>query len=172
MGLSETRDSLDKIKGCLHEQIPNDYCKYFSCSHKSNDLSGVGLITKVKPLNVKYGIGLKRLDKEGRVITAEFKEFYVVNAYVPHSGDKLERLDFRTEKWDRKFQLYLEKLQKKKPLILIGDLNVAHRPADIYEYKGMDKFAGFTMDERERFSYMLRETNLFDTYRHFNPLER
>lgn len=100
----------------------------------------------MKPISVQFDIGISKHDIEGRVITAEFKEFVVVGVYVPNSGDDLRRLKYRTEEWDRDFADYLDKLREErgKPLILTGDLNVAHNEIDIYDPKGKEKVACFT----------------------------
>jgi hypothetical protein len=116
--------------------------------------SGVGLLTKVDPIEVKYGIGLAEHDNEGRVITAEYDRFFLVVSYIPNSGRKLVRLAYRQE-FNRVFHTYLKELEKKKPVIWCGDLNVAHQPIDLTNPKTNAKTAGFTKEERADFSRIL-----------------
>jgi exodeoxyribonuclease III len=133
--------------------------------------AGTAILTKVKPLNVTYDLGIDSvMDGEGRVITAEFKEFVLVSTYTPNSGDGLVRLKVRVNEWDKKFQAYLAKVKedKKKPLILTGDLNVAHHEIDIFDPKGKDKTACFTKEERESFGNFLA-SGFVDTFRHLYP---
>ena len=113
-------------------------------------------------------MGEKEHDEEGRVITLEFTNFYLVCVYVPNAGDGLKRLDYRVNSWDKAFQKFLLELSKKKNLILTGDLNVAHREIDIYNPKGLSKCAGFTIEERESFSKFLVE-GFVDTFRALYP---
>ncbi|XP_067121708.1 exodeoxyribonuclease-like [Centruroides vittatus] len=157
---------------CGDNEIPKKikdfegYHKYW-LSGDQKGYSGVGLLTKKKPLDVTYGIGNKEHDKEGRVITAEYEEFYIVNAYVPNAGRGLVRLDYRM-KWDNDFLQYLKELDSKKPLILCGDLNVAHNEIDLARPKSNKKNAGFTKEEREDFTKLLSE-GFFDSFRKLYP---
>uniref|UniRef100_A0A0B7A5W0 DNA repair nuclease/redox regulator APEX1 n=1 Tax=Arion vulgaris TaxID=1028688 RepID=A0A0B7A5W0_9EUPU len=130
--------------------------------------SGVGIYYKTKPIKVTEGIGHEKHDKEGRAITAEFDKFFLVNVYVPNSGRGLPRLDYRTKEWDVDFRKYLKSLDEKKPVILCGDLNVAHHEIDIRNPKGNKKTAGFTIEERESFTTTLRE-GFVDSFRHLYP---
>jgi AP endonuclease-1 len=130
--------------------------------------SGVGIYYKAKPINITDGIGVEKHDKEGRVVTAEFDKFYLVNTYIPNSGRGLPRLDYRTKEWDVDFRKYLKSLDEKKPVVLCGDLNVAHHEIDIRNPKGNKKTAGFTIEERESFTTTLRE-GFFDSFRHLYP---
>ncbi|PFX28786.1 DNA-(apurinic or apyrimidinic site) lyase [Stylophora pistillata] len=125
------------------------------------------LCSKVKPLNVSYGIGIAAHDNEGRVITAEFEDFYLVTAYIPNSGRGLERLDYR-QGWDKDFRQYLKELDNKKPVVLCGDLNVAHKEIDLANPKTNKKTAGFTKEERQDFTELLEE-GFVDSFRHFYP---
>ncbi|CAH3177521.1 unnamed protein product, partial [Porites evermanni] len=127
--------------------------------------SGVGLCSKTKPLNVSYGIGIEEHDNEGRVITAEFKEFYLVASYVPNAVRSLSRLDYR-QGWDKDFRDYLKNLDKNKPVILCGDLNVAHK--EIENPKTNTKNTGFTREERHSFTELLEES-FVHSFRHFYP---
>eukprot|EP00741_Cyanophora_paradoxa_P021736 tig00000241_g20979.t1 len=140
------------------------------CSADKKGYAGVAVLSREKPLSVKEGLGVEGHDGEGRVITAEFEKFVVVNAYVPNSGQKLERLDYRTDEWDTEFAAYLKGLAAgPKPLVATGDLNVAHLDIDCHEPKrNKNKTAGFTDRERARFGELLA-AGLADTYRHLYP---
>jgi exodeoxyribonuclease-3 len=128
--------------------------------------SGTAVFTKQKPLSHAYDIGIEEHDQEGRVITIEYDTFYLVNAYVPNSGQELKRLGYR-EKWDSDFREYLKKLDDKKPLIFTGDLNVAHEPIDLARPKpNYNKSAGYTQLEIDGFKNFL-SIGLTDTFRHF-----
>ena len=129
--------------------------------------SGTAIFTRVKPLNVSYGLGIDLHDHEGRVITAEYDDFYLVTAYVPNSQDELRRLDYRMQ-WDRDLLAYLKGLEQRKPVLLCGDLNVAHREIDLKNPKSNRRNAGFTDEERAGFQSML-DAGFVDTFRHFYP---
>ena len=116
---------------------------------------------------MSYGLGMEEHDKEGRVITAEFPEYYLITCYTPNSQDGLARLDYRM-KWEEDFLAYLKKLEEKKPVIFCGDLNVAHREIDLKNPKTNRKNAGFTDEERGKFSHLL-EAGFVDTFRYFYP---
>ena len=115
---------------------------------------------------------ISKHDKEGRLLTAEFHGFYLVAVYVPNSGEGLKRLDYRTKEWDKDFEKYLKELDKKKPVILTGDLNVAHQEIDIYDSNGKQKISGFTPEERRNFTELLENNRFVDTFRHFYPTEK
>ncbi|XP_064471872.1 recombination repair protein 1-like [Ornithodoros turicata] len=157
---------------CTESKVPKevkeleDYHSYF-LSGDQDGYSGVGLLSKAKPLEVKYGIGMEQHDKEGRVITAEYDKFFLVATYVPNAGKKLVRLEYRME-WDKDFCSYLEELQKKKPVVLCGDLNVAHQPIDLENPKTNKRNAGFTDEERGGFSALLTK-GFLDSFRHLYP---
>jgi len=142
------------------------YEQYYNYAERKG-YSGTAVFTKIKPENVTYGIGIEEHDKEGRVITLEFKDFYLVNCYTPNSGRELARLEYRME-WEDKFKEYLKSLDNKKPVIICGDLNVAHKEIDLKNPKTNTKSAGFTIEEREKFSTLL-EANFTDTYRKLYP---
>lgn len=142
------------------------YHQYWNYAEKKG-YSGTAIFTKNKPLNVNYGINIEEHDKEGRVITLEFKDFYFVTVYTPNSQNELKRLDYRM-KWEDDFRNYLLELNKKKPVIMCGDLNVAHQEIDLRNPKINRKNAGFTDEERNKFSEFLN-SGFIDTYRYFNP---
>ena len=142
------------------------YYDYWNYAEK-NGYSGTAVFTKEKPLSVKRGIGIKEHDTEGRVLTLEFEEFYLVNVYTPNSKQKLERLDYRMV-WEDVFRSYLKELEKSKPVILCGDLNVAHKEIDLKNPKNNRKNAGFTDEEREKMTELL-EAGFIDTFRYFYP---
>ncbi len=129
--------------------------------------SGTAIFTRVKPLSVTYGLGIDLHDHEGRVITVEYDDFYLVTAYVPNSQDELRRLDYRMQ-WDRDLLAYLKGLEQRKPVVLCGDLNVAHREIDLKNPKSNRRNAGFTDEERAGFQSML-DAGFVDTFRHFYP---
>ncbi|AWZ48881.1 exodeoxyribonuclease III [Hathewaya limosa] len=142
------------------------YNMYWNYAEKKG-YSGTAIFTKKKPINEFYGIGIDEHDKEGRVITLEFNEYYFVTVYTPNSKQKLERLDYRM-KWEDDFKAYLKELDEKKPVVICGDLNVAHKEIDLKNPKSNRKNAGFTDEERNKFS-MLLKSGFIDTYRYFNP---
>ena len=141
---------------------------YFNYAQRKG-YSGTAIFTKIKPKKVTYGIGIEEHDKEGRVITLEFKEFYLVNCYTPNSGRELARLDYRME-WEEAFRNYLKELDKIKPVILCGDLNVAHKEIDLKNPKTNRKNAGFTDEERNKMTIVL-DNGFTDTFRYLHPDE-
>ncbi|MBR5789093.1 MAG: exodeoxyribonuclease III [Lachnospiraceae bacterium] len=143
-----------------------DYNQYWNYAEKKG-YSGVAVFTKIKPLNVTYGIGIDEHDHEGRVITLEFTNFYLVSVYVPNSRQELERLPYRM-KWEDDFLSYIDSLNEKKPVIYCGDLNVAHEEIDLKNPKTNHKNAGFTDEERAKFSTVLSH-GYIDTFRYFYP---
>ena len=138
------------------------YEQYWNYAVKKG-YSGTAVFTKKKPLNVTYGIGIEEHDQEGRVITLEFEEFYFVTVYTPNSQNELARLDYRM-KWESDFLAYLKKLEEEKPVIFCGDLNVAHKEIDLKNPKTNRKNAGFTDEERGKFTEMLN-AGFIDTFR-------
>ncbi|BFZ24928.1 hypothetical protein BsWGS_27967 [Bradybaena similaris] len=143
------------------------YTNYWLSGDKEG-YSGVGLYYRTQPIKITEGIGIKNHDEEGRVITAEFDKFFLVNTYIPNSGRGLPRLDYRTKEWDVDFRNYLKSLDKKKPVVWCGDLNVAHHEIDLRNPKGNKKTAGFTIEERESFTATLRE-GFIDSFRYLYP---
>ena len=142
------------------------YYEYWNCAEKKG-YSGTLILTKNKPISATYGIGIERHDKEGRVITLEFDKFYMVNCYTPNSKRELERLDYRQE-WEDDFRNYLIELDKNKPVILCGDLNVAHKEIDLKNPKTNRHNAGFTDEERNKMTELLKN-NFIDTFRYLYP---
>ncbi|MFL8709194.1 exodeoxyribonuclease III [Clostridioides sp. GD02377] len=160
---------------CLQEtklqegQIELDLLGYFQYWNyaERKGYSGTAIFTKKEPLKVMYGINIEEHDKEGRVITLEFEDFYFVTVYTPNSQSELKRLEYRT-RWEDDFIDYLVKLDNQKPVIVCGDMNVAHTEIDLKNPKNNMKNAGFTKEEREKFSKLL-DSGFIDTYRYFNP---
>jgi len=142
------------------------YYQYFNYAVKKG-YSGTAIFTKKEPLSVVYGIGIEEHDREGRVITLEFENFYMVTVYTPNSKQQLERLDYRMV-WEDDFRAYLHKLEENKPVVVCGDLNVAHKEIDLKNPKTNHHSAGFTDEERAKMTQLL-ESGFVDTYRHFYP---
>lgn len=142
------------------------YHQYWNYAEKKG-YSGTAIFTKEKPISVHYGIGIDEHDKEGRVITLEFEKFYMITVYTPNSQEKLARLDYRM-KWEEDFNNYLLELDKKKPVIVCGDLNVAHKEIDLKNPKTNRKNAGFSDEEREKMTKLL-ESGFVDSFRYFYP---
>lgn len=174
-GFEESFKELDADIFCIQEtkmqegQIELDlqgYYQYYNYAERKG-YSGTAIFTKKEPLKVSYGIGIEEHDKEGRVITLEFDKFYMVNCYTPNSGRELARLEYRMT-WEDEFKKYLIKLDKQKPVIICGDLNVAHTEIDLKNPKSNRKNAGFTDEEREKLTTLLNN-GFIDTYRYFNP---
>lgn len=142
------------------------YHQYYNYAERKG-YSGTAIFTKKEPINVTYGIGIEEHDKEGRVITLEFDEFYMVNCYTPNSGRELARLEYRMI-WEDEFKKYLIKLDKQKPVIICGDLNVAHTEIDLKNPKSNRKNAGFTDEERGKIDNLLN-SGFTDTFRKIYP---
>ena len=176
-GFQEYFEAADADIFCLQEtklqegqidlELPG-YHQYWNYAEKKG-YSGTALFTKEEPISVRYGIGIEEHDMEGRVITAEFPEYFVVTVYTPNSQDGLKRLYYRMT-WDDDFRAYLQELDKKKPVVVCGDLNVAHKEIDLKNPKSNRKNAGFTDEEREKFTLLL-EAGFTDTFRHFYPTQ-
>ena len=152
-------------EGQIDLDLPG-YEQYWNYAEKKG-YSGTAIFTKKKPLSVKYGLGIEEHDHEGRVITLEFEDEYVITVYTPNSQNELARLDYRM-KWEDDFKEYLKELSKKKPVIVCGDLNVAHKEIDLKNPKTNRKNAGFTDEEREKFTDLLN-AGFIDTFRYFKP---
>lgn len=142
------------------------YYQYWNYAQKKG-YSGTAIFTKEKPLNVLYGMNIEEHDTEGRLITLEFEDFYFTTVYTPNSQSELKRLDYRM-KWEEDFKSYLKNLEKSKPVVVCGDLNVAHQEIDLKNPKTNRKNAGFTDEERNKFTDLMNE-GFIDTYRYFNP---
>ncbi len=154
---------------CQPEQINLEFKGYKSYwnSAERKGYSGTAIFTKKEPISIKYGIGMDEHDKEGRVITLEFEKNYVVTIYTPNSKRELERLEYR-QIWEDEIRKYLTKLNKKKPVIMCGDLNVAHEEIDLKNPKTNHKNAGFTDEERNKMTQLLN-AGFTDTFRYLYP---
>lgn len=152
-------------EGQVELELPG-YHQYWNYAEKKG-YSGTAMFTKEEPVSVAYGLGIEEHDHEGRVITAEFPEYYVVTCYTPNSQDGLKRLDYRMQ-WEDAFRAYLKALETKKPVIFCGDLNVAHQEIDLKNPKTNRKNAGFSDEERAKFTELL-EAGFVDTFRYFYP---
>ncbi|STP08828.1 exodeoxyribonuclease III [Helicobacter cinaedi] len=142
------------------------YSEYWNSAEKKG-YSGVVVLSKIKPLQVTYDMGISHHDKEGRIITVEYERFYLVNVYTPNAKRELERLEYRME-WEDDFRAFVKKLKKHKPVVICGDLNVAHKEIDLKNPKTNRRNAGFTDEERGKMSELL-ESGFIDTFRHFYP---
>lgn len=156
---------------CQPDQIELEFDGYQSYwnSAERKGYSGTAIFTKKKPINIKYGIGIEEHDKEGRVITLEFEDFYMVTIYTPNSKRGLERLDYR-QVWEDEIRKYLLELDKTKPVIMCGDLNVAHKEIDLKNPKTNRGNAGFTDEEREKMTELLN-VGFIDTFRYLYPTQ-
>lgn len=152
-------------EGQIELELPH-YYQYWNYAEKKG-YSGTAIFTKKKPLTVRYGLEIEKHDQEGRVITLEFEKFYVITCYTPNSQPKLKRLEYRMA-WDDAFRAYIDQLNQHKPVIFCGDLNVAHQEIDLKNDKTNHKNAGFTDEERNKFTQLLN-SGFTDTYRYFYP---
>ena len=177
-GFMDFFNEIDADIFCLQEtklsegQIELDtpgYNQYWNYAEKKG-YSGTAVFTKKEPISVTYGIGIEEHDHEGRVITAEFDDFYFVDVYVPNSQRELTRLDYRMV-WEDAFLSYVKKLDEKKPVIYCGDLNVAHKEIDLKNPKSNHMNAGFTDEERACFT-KVTESGFIDSFRYFYPDEK
>lgn len=176
-GFLEKLEALDPDILCLQEiklsegQLELDlenYEEYYNYAERKG-YSGTAIFTKKKPLSVTYGIGIPEHDQEGRVITMAFESFILVTCYTPNSKRGLERLDYR-QVWEDAFLAYLKKLEEDKPIVVCGDLNVAHNDIDLANPASNHKNAGFTDEERAKFNQLL-DNGFIDTFRYFHPDE-
>ena len=174
-GFRESFERLDADFFCLQEtkmqagQLDlqfEGYQSYLNYAEKKG-YSGTAIFTRHQPLSVAYGIGVEEHDHEGRVITLEMEQFYLITVYVPNSQDELRRLAYRMT-WEDAFLSYLKKLEEKKPVVVCGDLNVAHQEIDLKNPKSNRKNAGFTDEERAKFTTWLN-AGFTDTFRYFYP---
>lgn len=174
-GFKDFFEEIDADIFCLQEtklqegQIdfaPEGYNCYWNYAEKKG-YSGTAVFTKQEPLSVKYGMGIEEHDREGRLITLEFEDYYFATVYVPNSQRELARLDYRMQ-WEDDFRAYMKALDKNKPVIYCGDLNVAHKEIDLKNPKTNHNNAGFTDDEREKLSVLL-DSGFTDTFRYFYP---
>ena len=174
-GFLDTFKEIDADIFCLQETKLQEgqldleldgYHQYWNYAEKKG-YSGTAIFTKQKPVSVVNGIGIEEHDREGRVITCEFEDFYFVTVYTPNSQDGLKRLDYRM-RWEDDFRAYLKRLEEDKPVIVTGDMNVAHKEIDLKNPKTNRKNAGFTDEERGKFTELL-ESGFIDTFRYFYP---
>ena len=154
-------------EGQINMELPG-YYQYWNYADKKG-YSGTAVFTKMKPRSVSYGMGIDEHDHEGRLITLEYDDFYYITVYTPNSQDQLKRLEYRM-KWEDDFRCYLNKLAEVKPVIVCGDMNVAHKEIDLKNPKTNRKNAGFTDEEREKMSELL-DSGFIDTFRYFYPNE-
>ena len=165
MCLQETKMQQDQISMDINDIFKDRYVYWNSAEKKG--YSGTVVISKIKPINVTYGIGKDEHDKEGRIITLEFDSFYLVNCYTPNSKRELERLDYRMI-WEDEIRAYLKELDKTKPVVYCGDLNVAHNEIDLKNPSSNHHNAGFTEEERSKMTALLNE-GFIDTFRYKYP---
>lgn len=163
--LQETKLQKEQVDDNI-KNIFREYNEYWNCAEKKG-YSGTAVFCKQNPINVSYGIGIEEHDKEGRVITLEFDKFYLVNCYTPNSKRELERLEYRME-WENEFRNYLLKLNDTKPVIMCGDLNVAHKEIDLKNPKSNHRNAGFTDEERGKMTELLN-AGFTDSFRYLYP---
>lgn len=156
---------------CTNDQLPEEvvpipgYHPYWLCM--PGGYAGVAIYSKIMPINVEYGIGNKEFDDSGRIITAEYEKFFLVNVYVPNSGRKLVNLESRM-KWEKLFQQFIQDLDARKPVVICGDMNVSHQEIDLANPKTNTRSAGFTKEERDKMTELLG-LGFIDTYRHLYP---
>jgi exodeoxyribonuclease-3 len=160
---------LSNVASPIHTELDLYKYKYISNSIVKKGYSGTAIFSKKKPIDVKYGLLKNEFIEEGRVITLEFSKYYLVHCYTPNSGEVLARLQYRVNTWDQEFKKYLIHLQKIKPIIVCGDLNVANNEIDLHDPVHNKKSAGFTIEERNSFKSILADLNLTDCYRYFYP---
>lgn len=174
-GFKDFMGSVDADIFCVQETkmqreqatfVFDGYEEYWSSAEKKG-YSGTAVFSKTKPLSVSYGLGIEEHDKEGRVITAEFQDFYLVNVYTPNAQRGLERLDYRMV-WEDVFRRYVKELDEKKPVIICGDLNVAHNEIDLKNFKTNVGNAGFTYEERGKMTELLA-SGFVDSFRYLYP---
>ena len=175
-GFMDIFRSLDADMFCLQEiklqagqidlQLPEGYEAYWNYAEKKG-YSGTAIFTRVKPLSVAYDMGIEDHDREGRVLTLEFDSFYLLTVYTPNSQEELRRLDYRMT-WDDAFRAYVEALDRKKPVVICGDLNVAHEEIDLKNPKTNRRNAGFTDEERGKFTELL-DAGFTDSFRALHP---
>lgn len=174
-GFKDFMDSVDADIFCVQETkmqreqanfVFDGYEEYWNSAEKKG-YSGTAVFSKTKPLSVSYGLGIEEHDKEGRVITAEFQDFYLVNVYTPNAQRGLERLDYRMV-WEDVFRRYVKELDEKKPVIICGDLNVAHNEIDLKNFKTNVGNAGFTYEERGKMTELLA-SGFVDSFRYLYP---
>ena len=167
----QVKDNVENkdISEIINLPIFNGYYSYWNSAEKKG-YSGTAVFTKKEPISVNYGIGIEEHDKEGRVITLEFKDFYLVNIYTPNSKRELERLDYR-QIWEDRIREYLLNLNNNKPVIMCGDLNVAHKEIDLKNPNSNKRNAGFTIEERDKMTQLL-DSGFIDSFRYLYPQKK
>lgn len=166
--LQETKGQPEEVKNAL--QLLPEYKVFVNSSKERKGYSGTAILSKTEPLNVTYDLGIEEHDQEGRVISAEFEHFFLVTVYTPNSGEGMKRLEYRTT-WDEAFKDHVVALESKKPVIVCGDLNVAHQEIDLARPKpNFNKTSGYTQQEIDGLDNLLAE-GFYDTFRHFYPDE-
>lgn len=176
-GFTDIMKEIDADIFCIQEtkmqegqaEVPAEGYDQYWCFAEKKGYSGTAVFSKKEPLSAAYGLGIDQHDHEGRVITLEYEEFYLVNVYVPNSQNELKRLSYRME-WEDDFRAYVQKLDEKKPVIICGDMNVAHKEIDLKNPKTNVKNAGFTPEEREKMT-ALQDAGFIDSFRYFYPEE-
>jgi len=163
--IQETKAHPDQVDIQLIE-----YPHHFWNAAEKKGYSGVAVFSKIEPKSVLYDLGIEKHDQEGRVLTLEFEKFYLVNVYTPNSKRGLERLEYRQKEWDKDFLKFVKKLEKKKPVVFCGDLNVAHKEIDLARPKDNKRNAGFTDEEREGFNNIIK-AGYIDSFREFEKGE-
>ncbi|KAK6791257.1 hypothetical protein RDI58_010338 [Solanum bulbocastanum] len=166
--LQETKlqeKDVEAIKESLHDYKNS----FWTCSVSKLGYSGTAIISRIKPVSIKYGLGIPDHDTEGRLVTVEFDNFYLLCGYVPNSGDGLRRLTYRITEWDPSLGSYMKELENSKPVVLTGDLNCAHEEIDIYNPAGNKRSAGFTEEERHSFEMNFLNKGFVDTFRKQHP---
>lgn len=171
IGFQETKAQDDQVREALFGLEGLEEYQVFSSSAVKKGYSGTAILSKITPIRVNAGLGIKELDTEGRVLHAEFEKFHFVTVYTPNSSSGLKRLPFRMQ-WDVAFKAYLNKLDATKPVVCCGDLNVAHQPIDLARPEAnYNKTPGYTQDEIDGFASLLQGTSFVDTWRHLHPDE-
>ena len=167
----QVKDNVENkdISEIINLPIFNGYYSYWNSAEKKG-YSGTAVFTKKEPISVNYGIGIEEHDKEGRVITLEFEKFYLVNIYTPNSKRELERLDYR-QIWEDRIREYLLNLNNNKPVIMCGDLNVAHKEIDLKNPNSNKRNAGFTIEERDKMTQLL-DSGFIDSFRYLYPQKK
>lgn len=176
-GFIDVMKEIDADIFCIQEtkmqegqaEVPAEGYHQYWCFAERKGYSGTAVFTKKEPLSAAYGLGIDQHDHEGRVITLEYEDFYLVNVYVPNSQNELKRLSYRME-WEDDFRAYVRGLDEKKPVVICGDMNVAHKEIDLKNPKTNVKNAGFTPEEREKMTD-LQEAGFIDSFRYFYPEE-
>lgn len=176
-GFTDSMKDIDADIFCIQEtkmqegqaEVPAEGYHQYWCSAEKKGYSGTAVFSRRKPLSVSYGLGIDQHDHEGRAITLEYEDFYLVNVYVPNSQNELKRLSYRME-WEDDFCSYVKTLDEKKPVIICGDMNVAHKEIDLKNPKTNVKNAGFTPEEREKMT-ALQQAGFIDSFRYFYPEE-